>query len=62
MKEIKFDRYKYYSEAAVKLEEKGHWAEAASKWEIANLSAKGKNVQWTEQRKAFCERMRDKPF
>ncbi|AKO45040.1 ANR family transcriptional regulator [[Haemophilus] ducreyi] len=58
----KFDRYKYYSEGAAKLEAQGNYAEAAFKWEVARLSAKGNNIQWTEQRQAFCERMRDKPF
>ncbi|MCL7726133.1 ANR family transcriptional regulator [Actinobacillus pleuropneumoniae] len=58
----KFDRYKHYSEQAAKLEAEGNYGEASFKWQVANLSAKGKNVQWTEQRKAFCERMQDKPF
>lgn len=58
----KSDRYKHYSEEAAKLEAGGNYAEAAFKWEVANLSAKGKNIKWTEQRQAFCERMRDKPF
>lgn len=58
----KFDRYKYYSEAAAKLEAEGNYAEAAFKWEVATLSAKGKNLDWATSRQAFCERMHNKPF
>lgn len=57
-----FNRYRFYAEKAAKEEQAGDYEEAATHWDLASLSANETNKVWAENRKAFCERMKRKPF
>lgn len=52
-----FDRYLHYADKAVKCEQAEQYAEAAEYWEIAKLSATGKNLDWCEYRANLCQRL-----
>lgn len=61
--DTKFNRYQHYAEKAAEAERKGNYAEAKDHWEVAKLSAKTTaNLDWAEQRVAFCKRVNEKPF
>ncbi|OOH92180.1 hypothetical protein BMT54_01250 [Pasteurellaceae bacterium 15-036681] len=61
--QVKFDRFKHFSEEAASLERKGDYKNASNAWSDASRNATNEiNKKWCNNRADFCDRVAKKPF